>query len=146
MAASPPAPSCRPDDPGVREIRAVASGIVEADNQRDLRKVLDYYASDAVLLPPGEAPVAGRDQIRPRYEALFAAFNPEIELQIHEACVGADLGFVRGHNGGRLVSRASGDTRLLDDAFVMVLRRDGGVWRISHLIWHRQSEAQPRAK
>jgi ketosteroid isomerase-like protein len=90
--------------------------------------------------------VAGRDQIRPRYEALFAAFNPEIELQIHEACVGTDLGFVRGHNGGRLVSRASGDTRLLDDAFVMVLRRDGGVWRISHLIWHRQSEAPPRAR
>jgi uncharacterized protein (TIGR02246 family) len=138
--------SCRADAPGVREIRAVARGIVAADNRRDLQQVVDYYANDAVLLPPGEAPVAGRDKIRPRYEALFAAFTPEIELQIHEACARADLGFVRGHNGGRLVSRASGETRSLDDAFIMMLRLEGGVWRISHLIWHRQSQATAREK
>jgi ketosteroid isomerase-like protein len=122
----------------------VAEGIVAADNRRDLRQVVDYYANDAILLPPGEAPVAGRDKIRPRYEALFAGFTPEIELRIDEACAGAGLGFVRGHNGGRLVSRASGETRLLDDAFIMMLRLDAGVWRISHLIWHRQSQATPR--
>jgi len=146
MVAPLAQPSCRPDAPGVREIRAVASGIVAADNRRDLQQVIDYYASDAVLLPPGEAPVAGRDKIRPRYEALFAAFTPAIELQIHEACAGADLGFVRGHNGGRLVSRASGESRSLDDAFIMMLRLDGGSWRISHLIWHRQSQAAPRER
>jgi ketosteroid isomerase-like protein len=123
----------------------VADGIVAADNRRDLQQVLDYYASDAVLLPPGEAPVVGRDTIRPRYEALFSAFTPEIELRIDEACVRADLGFVRGHNGGRLIARASGQTRVLDDAFIMVLRLESGhVWRISHLIWHRQSEATPK--
>lgn len=143
MVAPPAQSSCRPDAPEVREVRAVASGIVVADNRRDLQQVVDYYTNDAVLLPPGEAPMAGRDRIRPRYEALFAAFTPEIELQIHEACAGVDLGFVRGHNGGRLVSRASGETRSLDDAFVMMLRRDGGIWRISHLIWHRQSQAAP---
>jgi uncharacterized protein (TIGR02246 family) len=136
---------CRADVTGVREIRAVASGIVAADNRRDLQRVLAYYAADAVLLPPGEAPVVGRDEIRPRYEALFASFTPEIEVRIDEACVGAALGFVRGHNGGRLVSRAAGETRLLDDVFLMVLRLESaGEWRISHLIWHRQGQAEPR--
>src|SRR5262245_22388577 len=77
--------------------------------------------------------------------ALFAGFTPEIELRIDEACVGAALGFVRRHNAGRLVSRASGETRCLDDAFVIVLRLESaGMWRISHLIWHRQSQAAPR--
>jgi len=29
----------------------------------------------------------------------------------------------------------------LDDAYLMLLRLEaGGIWRISHLIWHRQSE------
>jgi ketosteroid isomerase-like protein len=136
---------CRANMIGVREIRSVASGIVAADNRRDLKQVLAYYAADAILLPPGEAAVVGRDRIRPRYEALFASFTPEIELRIDEACVGAALGFVRGHNGGRLVSRASGETRLLDDAFLMVLRLESaGEWRISHLIWHRQGQAEPR--
>jgi ketosteroid isomerase-like protein len=132
---------CRPDAPAVRGIRAVATGIVAADNRRDVERVVAYYSVDAVLMPPGEAPVVGRDRIRPRYEALFASFTPAIELQVEEACVGAGLGFVRGRNGGRLLPRASGEIRVLDDAFIMLLRPEpGGVWRISHLIWHRQSD------
>jgi uncharacterized protein (TIGR02246 family) len=143
--AAPPVQECRPTAVGVVEIRAVASGILAADNRRDIERVLGYYTADAVLLPPGEAPVIGRDGIRPRYEALFAAFRPEIEGHIEEACVGSNLGFVRGRNGGRLIPRAAGDVRVLDDAYLMLLRLEAdGVWRISHLMWHRQSEPAPR--
>ena len=145
VAAAPPAQECRPEATGVREIRDVATGIVAADNRRDIDRVLAYYTADAVLMPPGEAPVVGRDSIRPRYEALFAAFTPEIEAQIEEACVGSSVGFVRGRNGGRLVPRASGDSRVLDDAYLMLLRPDAqGAWRISHLMWHRRSEPATR--
>ena len=144
-AADPTSLQCGADVSGVREIRGVASGIVAADNRRDLEKVLAYYAADAVLMPPGEAPVVGRDRIRPRYEALFAGFTPEIALQVEEACVGAGLGFVRGRNGGRLTPRTAGEVRALDDVFVMLLRLEPeGVWRISHLIWHRQSGPVPK--
>jgi uncharacterized protein (TIGR02246 family) len=144
MASAGVPPECRLDAPGAREVRAVASGIVAADNRSDILQVMTLYVADAVLMPLGEAPVVGRDEIRPRYETLFASFTPEIELQIEEACVSGSLGFVRGHNGGRLISRASGEARLLDDVFVMLLRRESdGVWRISHLIWHRQSAAAP---
>jgi len=139
IGASALTPQCGPDAPGVREIRAVASGIVAADNRRDIERVLAYYAADAVLMPPGEAPVLGRDTIRPRYEDLFANFTPEIDLQIHEACVSGSLGFVRGSNGGRLSPRGAGEVRQLNDPFIMLLRVESdGVWRISHLIWHRQ--------
>lgn len=139
--ATPPVLPCRPDASGVQEIRAVATGIVAADNRRDIERVLAYYTADAVLMPPGETEVIGRDRIRPRYEALFANFTPEIDLQIHQTCAAGGLGFVRGRNGGRLVPRASGDVRLLNDVFVMLLRLEpDGAWRISHLIWHRQDE------
>jgi uncharacterized protein (TIGR02246 family) len=138
--------TCQPDTPAVRDLRAVATGIVAADNRRDIERVLDYYTADAVLMPPGEAPVRGRDNIRPRYEALFASFAPEIEAQIDEACAGDGMGFVRGRNGGRLVPRGSGDPRMLDDAYLMLLRLEpGGLWKISHLIWHRQSEPAAKA-
>jgi uncharacterized protein (TIGR02246 family) len=139
-AHAAPAPECHANASSARAIRAVAIGIVDADNRLDLERVLAYYAADAVLMPPGEGPVIGRERIRPRYEALFASYTPEIELEIEEACAGAGLGFVRGRNGGRLVSRATGEARRLDDAFIMLLRLEpGGVWRISHLIWHRQA-------
>lgn len=136
----PPAQDCRPDASAVQEIRAVASGIIAADNASDIERVLSYYSTDAILMPPGEAPVAGRNNIRPRYEGLFADFTPEIEGHIDEACAGSGFGFVRGHNGGRLVPHGDGTARVLDDGYIILLRREeDGTWRISHLIWHRQS-------
>lgn len=136
------ASECRPEASGVREIRSVAAGIIAADNQRDIDRVLAYYAEDAVLLPPGEQPVVGRARIRPRYESLFASVTPEIEVHIAEACVDGSMGFVRGRNGGRVVPRDTGEPRALDDGFLMLLRRGpDGAWRISHLVWHRQGPA-----
>jgi uncharacterized protein (TIGR02246 family) len=123
-----------PDDAAVR---AVATGIVEADNARDVERVLGYYADDAVLLPPNEPPVKGKAAIRPRYEALFAGFDPAIEGRLDEVAVTGPSAFVRGHNGGRMTERGSGEHRPLDDDYVMLLRKGAdGAWRISHLIWH----------
>ena len=51
---------------------------VDADNARDLDRVLGYYAADALLMPPGEGPVGGLAAIRPRYVSLFEAFTPQI--------------------------------------------------------------------
>lgn len=142
-AAGARAQNCGADNPSVREIRAVADGIIEADNASDIERVLGYYATDAVLMPPNEGPVRGHEAIRPRYEGLFANFAPEIEARIDEACAEGDMGFVRGHNGGRLVRRGSDSARPLDDVYLMLLRRDeDGMWRISHLIWHRAGDAE----
>lgn len=134
-----PGADCRVDAPAVKAIRAVADGIVAADNARDLARVMDSYAADAWLLPPNDAPVQGHAAIRPRYESLFAGFNPAIEGRIDEVCVSGSIGYVRGHNGGRMISRSGGAPRLLDDAYMMTLRLEAdGRWRISHLIWHSQ--------
>jgi len=99
---------------------------------------VEYHRVESTHMPPGEAAVVGRAAIRLRYEALFASFDPRIESRVDEACAGDGLAFVRGHNGGRLVPRQAGEPRSLDDAYLMLLRLEGdGVWRISHLMWHR---------
>jgi acetoin utilization deacetylase AcuC-like enzyme len=69
---------CDPDVAGAAYVRAVAEGIVAADNARDLERVLGYYAPRATLMPPGEPPVTGHEAIRPRYEQLFRSFDPQI--------------------------------------------------------------------
>jgi uncharacterized protein (TIGR02246 family) len=132
------AAACDPDPEPVALARAVAAGIVDADNASALERVLEHYAPDAMLLPPSEPPVQGHAAIRPRYEGLFAAFRPQIDARVDEVCVSGALAFVRGHNGGRLLSRNGGADRALDDAYIMMLRRGAdGRWRISHLMWHR---------
>ena len=128
---------CDPDAVAVQNARNVAQGIVTADNARDLERVLAFYATDAILMPPGEEPVTDLGSIRKRYESLFSEYDPQIEAQIDEACADGALAFVRGRNGGRLVSRKGGGTRPLDDVYLMVLRREpDNAWRITHLIWH----------
>jgi uncharacterized protein (TIGR02246 family) len=117
-------------------VREVATGIVQADNEAALPRVLSFYAERAVLLPPGALPVAGIDAIRPRYERLFAEHAPAIELRIDQVCAAEGVAFVEGHNGGHLRRRDGGPQRTLDDTFLMVVRREASSrWRISHLAW-----------
>ena len=134
------AQECRADNPLVKSARRVAEDIVAADNAQDISKVLDLYANDAVLMPPNEKLVEGRDTIRPRYESLFANFKPQIIGRVDEVCVDQKTAFIRGHNGGELIPVSGGEFKKLDDSYLMLLRRDKtGAWRISHLIWHRSS-------
>ncbi len=136
-----PAPACPGEASSVRQVTAVATGIIEADNARALDRVLAFYAPDAVLLPPGEPPVVGKPLIRPRYEAMFGRFTPELVSRVDEVCASGSLAFVRGHNRGRMISRSGGRDELVDGPYLMLLERGGdGEWRISRLMWHRAFE------
>jgi ketosteroid isomerase-like protein len=141
----PASESCVADGDDARQVRAVAEGIVLADNARDIGRVQGSYAPDAVLMPPNEMPIRGWDAIRPRYEALFASFAPAIEGHLDEICVSGSIAFVRGRNGGQFNPRGTGRTRTLNDTYLMLLRREGAAtWRISHLMWHSASPAGPQ--
>ena len=121
-------------------VRAVAEGIVAADNVRDIERVMSFYADDAVLMPPNDSPVSGHSAIRPRYEALFASTQPAIMTALDEVRVAGEWAFVRGKNTGSMRPLSGGDGRALDDVFVMVLQRNRqGQWKIARLIWHRAS-------
>jgi len=119
-------------------VHAIATGIIDADNRRDLVTVLNYYADSAVLVPPGEPPVSGIKEIQKRYEALFADWQPAIEPRIDSVVITGTTATVHGHNGGWLRTMAAGGTdRALDDTYTMTLERRGGTWNIYRLQWTR---------
>ena len=132
------AQQCESSSSEAKLVRAVAEGIIAADNASDIKTVLNFYDRDAVLMPPNELAVSGHDAIRPRYEALFANFKPAIKGRIDEICVDKKIALVRGHNGGEMTLIKGGEIKQLDDTYLMVLRRGAdSKWRISHLMWHR---------
>ena len=140
VSLAPPTLACRANDDAALKVREVVEGLVAADNERDIGHVLEYYATDAVLLPPNEQPVTDRDEIQRRYVGLFESFTPQIEARVDEICVDDTLAVVRGHNGGWMVTREGGLTRQLDDVYLMVLRLEtSGDWKISRLMWHSGS-------
>jgi len=142
--AAGPGNACEKESRQVPRVRAVAKGIIAADNASDIERVLGYYAPDAVLLPPNEAPVVGREAMRPRYEAMFEGFTPKIEARIDEVCVSGRMAYVRGRNGGRLEGRPGSANRELDDVYLMVLGQGkDGHWSIHRLMWHRASAPAP---
>lgn len=116
---------------------AVAREIIAADNARSLERVLATYGEHAHLMPPGEPPREGLAEIRRRYEALFAAFDPQIASRIDEVRVDGALATVVGHNGGRLRGRNGAPDRALNDWWLMVLgKNSSGAWKIHRLMWH----------
>jgi uncharacterized protein (TIGR02246 family) len=122
-------------------VHRIATGIVAADNARDIVTVLGYYADSAVLVPPGEAPVAGIAEIQKRYEALFASWQPAMEARVDSVVVTGPTATVHGHTGGWLRTMAAGGSdRRLDDDYTMTLERRGGVWRIHRLQWTRNTK------
>lgn len=123
----------------------VAEGIIGADNNRDIDLVLRYYRTDAVLMPPGEMPVRGLPNIRPRYETLFEQYNPAIVGQIDRAEICGDMAIVSGRNRGWLRGRDDRPDRRLSDVYVMQLNFNAGRWQITRLIWHSDGDSRSRS-
>ena len=131
------------------EVRRVVDGIIAADNAGDLDALMNYYADDAVLLPPSERPVRGVVAIRDRYERMFAESRLELRAFSRETRVAGDWAIDRGTITGRVFRKLEGDEELeeetpirtVNDKYVMMLRResDGG-WRIVWLIWNSSEE------
>ncbi len=120
-----------------KKVKAVVTGIIDADNDRNLVEVLRLYEKDAILFPPGESEVKGVESIKPRYERLFNDFELKITTIIAEIEVADHWAYVRGANFGKLKSLSGGEERQLSDVYLMILHKnDQGIWRIARLIWH----------
>jgi uncharacterized protein (TIGR02246 family) len=118
------------------EIRSLFDRLMDADTRGDVGAVLECYADDAVLLPPGGASVQGVENIRPRYEALFASSRLEVRMDVEAVEVNGTLAFSRGFTRGRTIPRDGSPPREIADRYLMVLRQQPGRgWKIAVLMW-----------
>lgn len=124
-------------DRDLQEVRATVAGLVRADNQEDLEEVLDRYAADVVLVPPGGETLRGLEEVRAHYAALFRDFDLEVGFRSTETVVLGDWAFDRGITEGA-VTPAGGEPQPVRDHYLALLRRtEEGGWRIARLIWNQ---------
>ena len=118
-------------------VQKTVRAIIDADNAGDIAAVSRLYLDDAVWLPPTGPVVAGKVAILPRYRDTFARFTINLDFESAETQVFGDWAFDRGLTRGQLTSRENGATSVINDKYLMILRKGAdGKWRIARLMWN----------
>ena len=109
---------------------------MEAFNNHDAATLAALYAQDAVLLPPNEPAVFGRDAIRGAHQEVFAEGDFKIEIEPLETVIDDELAYVAGRyrmwtDDGTLVDRGK---------YIEIWRPVNGEWMISRDIYNSSIE------
>lgn len=114
-----------------------------ADNARNLTAKMQLYASDAVLMPPGQTAVVGQQAIRAWHQALYEREGFQGASTVEEVETFGDWGFARGKYSGVVTSKTGGKASRVSGNFLVVVRRQAdGAWKIAREIW-TQDSAKP---
>lgn len=110
----------------------------------DIERYLALLTSDAVLMPPNEPPVTGRNAIRSWSEAMSRrARIQEYRPTDEEVVVAGDWAFRRGSFHWTVVPTGSVAPLRDHGKFIIIYRRgDDGAWRVAWDIWN--SNTSPR--
>ncbi len=95
------------------------------------------YAQDAVLLPPHDGPIQGREQVRKWAEALFGTWRMRGHtVSMDDQRVGANVAFSRYRGVGDFVPTAGGEAVPYDLKYIDTLaRQPDGSWLIACHMW-----------
>lgn len=110
---------------------------VVALNAKDAKLAASYYTEDAVLYPPGEAPVSGREAIEAYWKgALESGGVRDASVETIDAGSSGDLGYEIGSFS--LTAKGPDGRPIIDSGrFVELLRRGAdGRWYSTMGMWN----------
>jgi uncharacterized protein (TIGR02246 family) len=108
-------------------------------NSKDIDALVNLYAEDARLLPPGGEMTVGRDGARAAFSAMIDAGQSGVTT-IVEATVSGDVGYIV----GTFTVQAGGE-QVGTGKYVETWRRgDNGEWRIANDIFNNDSMPKPK--
>ncbi len=115
---------------------------IEAFNAHDADALASLYSEDAVLLPPNEPAVFGRDAIRATNKEMLAEEGIGMELEDLEINIVGDLGYKAGRY--RMYSKDGG---LLDRGkYIEIWKKTDGTWLIHRDMWNSSVAAPAEAE
>lgn len=125
------------------EIDSLARAWEDAANTAQVERLVEIYAPDAVILPPGGPVIEGSETIRELFRQEFDRFDTKLAFTTQAIEVDGDMAFRRGRYVWRGTPRLSGQPVETTNKFLEVWRRQpDGSWRIAVDMWN-PSEAVP---
>jgi len=112
--------------------------VLKASLSHDLNLILNVFTDDAILMPPNDTTVFGKDEIRSWWEDYFSFFRiTSVKETERQMTVVGNQAFDRQAFSVTIVPKERG-ARILDDIrSLIVWRREAdGSWRIAQQIWN----------
>ena len=102
---------------------------IKAAKAGDAAKMSMLYATDAVMYPPDELAVKGREAIRASYAKLFSEMKvADMVLDYAVFKTTGDTSWASGRFSMRLEPKAGGAGQSIEGRFTSVAERQGGKW------------------
>jgi uncharacterized protein (TIGR02246 family) len=112
-------------------------------NEGDLERWLALWTEDGVQMPPDEAAIFGKDNIRTRNEAMLERFTFDIGITNQEIETSGDLAYSRGIYKAQLMPKDGGRPISIDGKYLTVLERQtDGSWKIHRDIFNSNRSPQ----
>lgn len=129
----------------VQAIRKLVNDFCAAHKYDDGAKLAEFYSDDAMLMPPGEPMVFGKQAIASRYQQDIEKFTAELTTTPDEIEVSGNLAFVRGTFTIRLTPKAEGEKIEATFKFIEILRKGtDGLWKPYCDIWNSDKPLPPK--
>ena len=112
--------------------------VLKASLAGDVNLIVEMFAEDAVIMPPNDTTLYGKDEIRSWWEDYFSFFRVASIVQTErEITVEGNQAFERESFSATIIPKESG-ARILDDIRSLSVwkREPDGNWKISHQIWN----------
>ena len=104
----------------------------------NISALVSMFEDDAVLMPPNDTTVYGKEEIQSWWEEYFTYFRVASSVETErEVTLDGDQAYVRSSFSITIVPKQQG-ARILDDIRSLTVwnRRPDGNWKITHQIWN----------
>lgn len=111
---------------------------MKASISGDVDLLLSLFTDDAIVMPPNDTTVFGKEEIRAWWQEYFSFFRVTTSVETErEVTYAGDQAFDRAAFSVTIVPQQQG-ARIADDIRSLTVWRLGsdGEWRISHQIWN----------
>ena len=111
----------------------------------DAAKVASLYTVDAVLMPPNEAAAKGRKSIQAWFQKQVDGGAGNLKLSPFESRIAGDLAFEAG-TYSIAIKPKTGQPITDTGKYIVVFKKEGADWKISHDVFNSDLPPPPAAK
>jgi len=110
---------------------------VEATKRKDVAAVLTIYTDDAIVLPPGQEPVNGREAIREFYKSYYAGSWQLVseEFKATSVILRGDLAIETADYSGEIHQGEKGTIHFTGKNLVVWKRQKDRSWKLLRDMW-----------